>query len=199
MDRLETAEILTVLKAAYPQFYNGLSVEDANGIVDLWAEMFKDEPAAVVALAVKAMIASRTNTFPPNIGEVKAQTLKMQMPQEMTAAEAWALVYRAISNSSYCAREEYDRLPPAIQRLVGSPNQLREWGMMNSETVQSVVASNFQRSYTARVKSDREYMTLPSDIKQMLSGVTQQFALGEGTGGMNGCNALASGTARSGA
>ena len=65
MDRLETADILAVLKAAYPQFYNGLSPKEANKIVDLWAEMFKDEPVMVVAVAVKAMNASRTNTFPP--------------------------------------------------------------------------------------------------------------------------------------
>ena len=86
MDRLETADILAVLKAAYPQFYNGLSPKEANKIVDLWAEMFKDEPVMVVAVAVKAMIASRTNTFPPNIGEVKEQITKMRMPKEMTAA-----------------------------------------------------------------------------------------------------------------
>ena len=78
MDRLETADILAVLKAAYPQFYNGLSPKEANKIVDLWAEMFKDEPVMVVAVAVKAMIASRTNTFPPNIGEVKEQITKMR-------------------------------------------------------------------------------------------------------------------------
>ena len=173
MDRLETADILAVLKAAYPQFYNGLSPKEANKIVNLWAEMFKDEPVMVVAVAVKAMIASRTNTFPPNIGEVKEQITKMRMPKEMTAA-------RAIANSGYNAKEEYDRLPPTIQRLVGSPQQLREWGMMNAETVQSVVASNFQRSYTVRIKSDREYMALPSDIKQMISSVAQQFALGDG-------------------
>ena len=181
MDRLETADILAILKAAYPQFYNGLSPKEANKIVDLWAEMFKDEPVMVVAVAVKAMIASRTNTFPPNIGEVKEQITKMQTPQEMTAAEAWALVYRAIVNCSYDdAKGQYDRLPPTIRRLVGSPQQLRDWGMMNAETVQSVVASNFQRSYTVRVKSEREYMALPSDIKQMISGITQHLALDDG-------------------
>ena len=51
---------------------------------------------------------------------------------------------------------------------------------MNAETVQSVVASNFQRSYTVRIKNDREYMALPSDIKQMIAGVAQQFTLGDG-------------------
>lgn len=180
MDRLETADILAVLKAAYPQFYNGLSPKEANRIVDLWAEMFKDEPVMAVAVAVKAMIASRVNTFPPNIGEVKAQIAKMRTPEEMTAAEAWALVATAIRNGLYGAQEEFDRLPPSVKRLVGSAQQLREWAEMDADTVASVVASNFQRSYTARVKSDREQMALPSDIKQMISGVAQKFALGDG-------------------
>mgnify|MGYP004508042995 CR=1 FL=1 len=52
--------------------------------------------------------------------------------------------------------------------------------LMEADTFSSVVASNFQRSYTVRIKSDREYMALPSDIKQMIAGVAQQFALGDG-------------------
>lgn len=180
MDRLETADILAVLKAAYPQFYNGLSPKEANKIVDLWAEMFKDEPVMVVAVAVKAMIASRTNTFPPNIGEVKAQIAKMREPNEMTAQEAWNLVAKAIRNGKYGAQEEFQKLPANIQRLVGSPQQIRDWALMEADVTSSVIASNFQRSYTARVKSDREYMALPSDIKQMISSVAQRFALGDG-------------------
>ena len=64
----------------------------------------------------------------------------------MTAQEAWNLVARAIRNSGYESRKEYDNLPPDIQRLVGSPEQLRDWAMMDSSTVHSVVASNFQRA-----------------------------------------------------
>lgn len=180
MDRLETTEILSVLRAAYPQFYSGLSAKDANKIVDLWTEMFKDEPVTVVAVAVKAMIASRTNTFPPNIGEVKAQIVKMQAPAEMTAQEAWNLVAKAVRNGKYGSQEEFQKLPGNIQRLVGSPQQIREWALMEADTFSSVVASNFQRSYTVRIKSDREYMALPSDIKQMISSVTQQLTLGDG-------------------
>ena len=140
MNRLETADILAVLKAAYPQFYNGLSPKEANKIVDLWAEMFKDEPVMVVAVAVKAMIASRTNTFPPNIGEVKEQITKMRMPKEMTAAEAWTLVYRAIANSGYNAKEEYDRLPPACRFAAAAP------GMGHDERRNSAKRGRFQLS-----------------------------------------------------
>ena len=58
MDKFETTSILAVLKAAYPKFYQGLSLEEANSIVNLWAEMFADNPAEIVATAVKAMIAT---------------------------------------------------------------------------------------------------------------------------------------------
>lgn len=180
MNRNETKQILAVLRTAYPNFYRGIPNDDLRGIVDLWSEMFKDEPAQLVAVAVKAMIASRTNTFPPNIGEIKEQITKMRMPNEMTAAEAWTLVANAIRNGLYGAQEEFDRLPPTVKRLVGSPQQLREWAEMEADTVMSVVASNFQRSYNVRAKSDREYAALPSDIRQMISGVADQLALMDG-------------------
>lgn len=51
---------------------------------------------------------------------------------------------------------------------------------MEADTVASVVASNFQRSYSVRAKSDREYAALPSDIRQMISGVADQLALMDG-------------------
>lgn len=177
MNRIETKQILAVLRSAYPNFYRGLPDSDLSGIVDLWAEMFKDDPVVVVAVAVKAMIASRTSTFPPNIGEIKAQIVKMQTPDEMTEQEAWSLVAKALRNSCYGAKEEFAALPPMLQRLVGSPNQLREWAMMDAETVQSVVASNFQRSYKVRAASERSMLTLPADVKAAISSIAEKMKM----------------------
>ena len=183
MNRSETSAILTILKTAYPQFYRGIDVKEAERTVSLWHEMFKDDPFDVVAVAVKAMIASRTNTFPPNIGEIKEEIAKMRSPNEMTAIEAWGLVAAATRNSLYNAQAEFDRLPPTVQRLVGSPLQLREWATMDADMVSSVIASNFQRAYRVRSESDREYMKLPADIKKVISGVADRLSLNDGTTG----------------
>lgn len=183
MNRSETSAILTILKTAYPQFYRGIDVKEAERTVSLWHEMFKDDPVDVVAVAVKAMIASRTNTFPPNIGEIKEEIAKMRSPNEMTAIEAWGLVAAATRNSLYNAQAEFDRLPPTVQRLVGSPLQLREWATMDADTVSSVIASNFQRAYRVRSTNDREYMKLPADIKKVISGVADRLSLSDGTTG----------------
>lgn len=169
MDRTETIKIMAVLRAAYPQYYAKQSAEDLEGIVNLWAEMFADEPYSVVGMAVKALIKTRESTFPPGIGEINAKIMQITQPEEMTELEAWAMVAKALRNSGYSSQEEFEKLPPAVQKIVGSPAQLQEWSQMDSGTVSSVIASNFQRSYKARAKNDREYNALPSTVKAFMA------------------------------
>ena len=179
MTREDTLDLLSVLKAAYPNFYRDMTRQDANHVIDLWFEMFKDEPAELVALAVKAHIAADTKGFPPHIGAIKDAIVKIQQPNEMTEMEAWGLVQNALRNGYYGAQEEFAKLPPVVQRLVGSPNQLREWALMDTETVSSVVASNFQRSYKARAKSEREFLALPADVKNTMQQIAENMKMPE--------------------
>lgn len=183
MTRQETATIMDILDAAYPRFYTGADAPNPVQTLNLWATMFADDPVEVVAMAVKAFIASDKKGFPPHIGAIKDAIVKLKTPDAMTEQEAWELVRRACSNSNYGAREEFDKLPPVVRRLVGSPNQLREWAQMDSDTLNSVVASNIQRSYKARAASEREYMALPSDVRnamEQLAGAMRMPELSDG-------------------
>lgn len=171
----ETLAIMAVLKAAYPAYYRDMKRSEAEGIVSLWTEMFRDEPANLVAAAVKSYIASDAKGFPPHIGAIKDAILKLREPKTMTEQEAWMAVKNATRNGLYGSAEEFRKLPPVCQKLVGSPSQLREWAMMDSDTLQSVVASNFMRSYKIMEAREREVKTLPSDIRGMI---------GEFSGGM---------------
>lgn len=186
MNREDTLKIMSVLKAAYPNYYKDMKKVEAEGIVALWTEMFKDEPAQLVAMAVKSFIASDTKGFPPHIGAIKDSMLKLMRGDELTEAEAWAKVRKAIGNSSYHAEEEYNKLPDILQRLCGSPKQLREWAAMDEGTLASVVASNFQRSFRARTAGDREMQALPADIRQYIQAI--------GNGGNGNGNRLTAGS-----
>ena len=177
MTRQETGIIMDILATAYPRFYAGPDAPDPEKAVALWAEMFAEDDVAVVAAAVKALIATDDKGFPPHIGAVKAKVRQITQPSGMTPQEAWNLVAKAIRNSAYESREEYSKLPKEIQRLVGSPNQLRDWATMDSETVHSVVASNFQRSFTARQKADNDFKALPRDVQAMIGTVAERMAL----------------------
>ena len=173
MNRSETLKIMAVLQAAYPQFYAKKSQDEVNAIVNLWNEMFSDEPYQVVGMAVKALIKTRVSTFPPGIGEINEKIMQITQPEEMGEAEAWALVAKAVRNSAYNSAEEFEKLPPVIQKAVGSPMQLHEWSQMDTLTVNSVVASNFQRTYRAKAKNDREQAALPRTVKEYMERLAE--------------------------
>ena len=175
MTRKEIISILAVLRAAFPNFDRDMGRKELEGIVSLWEDLFRDDPANLVCGAVKALIATKENSFPPTIGEVKAKMQKILSPHEMTEQEAWALVSKALTNGYYGAKEEFAKLPPAVQAAVGDPEQLREWAAMDRATVQSVVASNFQRSYRDKAKHEREFAALPEEVKSLSRSVAALF------------------------
>ena len=177
MTMQETGEIMDILATAYPEFYNRPGSPDMGKTIKLWASMFQDDPLPVVAAAVKALIASDVKGYPPKIGQIKEKIRMLTMPDEMTEMEAWNLVANALRNSAYGSKEEYAKLPPDIQKLVGSPNQLREWAVMDIDELQSVVASNFQRSYRVTAKRKAEFMELPSDIRNFIAPLADKLAL----------------------
>lgn len=168
MNRNEVLKIMAILRGAYPQFYRGIDREKAESTVNLWAEMFANDDVRVVAAAVKSVIESDEKGFPPTIGQVKAKMRMICAPDELSEAEAWGLVAKAIRNSAYEAQAEFEKLPPLVKRIVGSPNQLRDWSQMDSDAVHSVVASNFQRSYRAKAAREKEVQALPADVRAVV-------------------------------
>lgn len=177
MTRQEALGLLITLKTAYPTFYKDYSKEDINTAIDFWSTMFADDPAYIVTEAVKSLMC--TLKYPPTIADVKEKISMITQPQAMTEMEAWQKVKSAINY--YRAVEAFEGLPPILQKIVGSPNQLREWAMMDSETVNSVVQSNFMRSFTAKQKQVEMYAALPESTKAMIAGMSKKFELPEGT------------------
>lgn len=180
MNKKETLQLMAVLKGAYPQFYREMTETEYQSTVTLWQSMFADDNAGVVAMAVKAHIASDDKGFPPVIGQIKKRIAQITEPQEMTEMEAWSLVKRAMSNSIYNAQSEFDNLPDDIQRVVGSPQMLKEWAVMDSDTVQSVIQSNFMRSFKVIQKNQKELKALPPDVKKYIAQITSGFKAIEG-------------------
>lgn len=177
MTLTETLQVMAILKAAYPNFYKQQSSAELQQAAKLWAYMFADDDGKVIAAAVKGFIATDTKGFPPVIGQIKQIAYDLTHKQEMTEQEAWNLVCKAIKNSIYNYADEFTKLPPVIQDVVGSPNQLREWAMVDVDDVQTVIASNFQRSYRVRSKNFRHYDALPPDVKEIAKALGTRLDL----------------------
>lgn len=162
----ETNKILAVIVEIYPLFLKDRNPEFTASV---WQKFFTDESYEVVETALLAFVSTDTKGFAPSIGALKEQIRQMKQTEDMTEQEAWALVSKATSNSAYNAKEEFAKLPKDIQRVVGSYEQLHEWAMMDADEVQTVIASNFQRSYRARVESQRKFDMLPSAVADTIA------------------------------
>lgn len=172
---METMGIMAILKEAYPMYYRNKSKEELNVAVNLWAEMFADDNINLVKEAVKAYIATDEKGFPPVIGQIKGKLYQITEPEQLSEVEAWGLVSKAIQNGCYNSEKEFDKLPEIVQRTIGSPARLKEWSQVDLDSLQTVVSSNFMRSFRAKSKNDEDYKRLPNDIKQLVSKTLLQI------------------------
>ena len=175
MNKRETALIMAVLKAAYPSYYRDQSEADAVAAARLWHEMFADDDYTAVAAAVKMLIATRVEGYPPTIGAVKEKLYQVQNPDEMDVQDAWALAAKAAAGNL-----KWDKLPPRVQRAIGSPNVLNDWGMIDVDVFNSVIYSQFVKAYKAYQQREQDMAALPSDVRTLITDMSERLSLAEG-------------------
>ena len=167
MTREEFKSLVKAMKAIYgdPKF---IPDQDAFNV---WYEFFMDENYMVVQTAIKKYMAN--NETAPTVAGIRKILAQMNIASdEMTEGYAWSLVYKAICNSSYCAREEFAKLPEVIQKAVGRYENLREWAMLGTDEVNTVIHSNFLRSFRAAKKSQEEFAALPCQMREQILKIT---------------------------
>lgn len=164
MNREEVIKALTVLQTAYPMFYRNQTSEQIRDTAQLWLSAFKDKDGELVNTAVMALINTRTETYPPNIGAVNEMIQKLTAP-ELTPLEAWGYVRNALRNGIYGAEDEWERFPEPV-KLAITPQQIRAWAV-DDDFNEDVASSNFMRSFQERRKNEREMNMLPESIRSM--------------------------------
>lgn len=168
MNKTETAKIMSVLSVTYPNFYAGFSVEKKEQALDIWHVVLEDYPYALVQQAVKAVITS--SKFPPTPAEIIEQIKFIQKEPEMTEVEAWGYISKAIKNSTYRAAEEWEKLPEVLKKIV-SPDLLRSWSTIKADDVETVIHSNFLRTFREVQARDKKYDLLPNSVKDKLGEI----------------------------
>lgn len=166
MTREETVKVLMTISAAYQNF----RVDNKEVAVNLWMMMLGDYDYRLVMAALKTYIATDDSGYPPNVGKINniIGSLAQAEDGEITEAEAWSMVSRALRNSTYNSKSEFDKLPEAIQKAVGSANMLYQWAT-DEHFNESVISSNFMRSYREIVKRKKEFALIPASVKQTLN------------------------------
>ena len=148
--------------------YPNYKPNDISETVDVWNMMLSDYDYNLVAMALKAYILSDTSGFAPNIGKLVAKIQTISQPQELDGMTAWGLVSKALRNGTYGAVEEFNKLPPLVRQAVGMPDNLKNWATSDYKTIETVIQSNFLRTYETVVKRANEINRMPNDIKSLI-------------------------------
>lgn len=160
----ETKKILYIMYNCFQNFRPKNIVETT----EVWEMMLSDYTYQQISVALKSYILSDTSGFAPTIGQLVDMVHSVSKPQELNEMEAWALVSKAIRNSGYRYTEEFLKLPAIIQRAIGTPEQLHIWAI-DEDYNETVVMSNFQRSYRLVLMQKDENAKLPSEAQNLLS------------------------------
>lgn len=176
INKKETAQLLYIVKANYPKYYKGIIEEEFADMVDVWYLCLNDYDYSLAQAGVKIYLTSDTKGYPPSVGQIidSIHKIRNMNKSDMTEMAAWGYVYKAICNSNYNSELEYQALPELVQNVVGNPAKLREWAQLDTNDVQTVIQSNFMRSFRALQNRQNEYLKIPNDIKQMISSQSMQ-------------------------
>lgn len=164
MTREETVKIIRIMSDCYPNY----KPSNLSETVNVWQMMLNEYSYNQVSITLKAYVTSDTSGFAPSVGEIVAKIQLVSQPQELDGMAAWGLVSKALRNGTYGAVEEFNKLPPLVRQAVGMPDNLKNWATSDYQTIETVIQSNFLRTYETAVKRANEINRMPDNIKSLI-------------------------------
>ena len=154
----EFAILADAIKTYYPRD-NMLPTKES---MSLWYDALKDLDYKLAEQGLKKYVMS--NKFPPAISDIRECSLDFERPQDLNEMEA-------LRHGS-AAEEEFAKLPPIVQKAVGQPSQLRAWAT-DEEYDESVVSSNFMRSYRSELARAQQISKLPQGMQAAIGKINE--------------------------
>jgi hypothetical protein len=139
MNKQDTARIMKMIKAAYPNFDKNGNEED---IANLWAWRFKNVDVNAVFEAVGEYIDTDMSGFAPSVGQIK-QIIANKAYKPIDPSDAWQQVLKALMDAGSYPQKAFDKLPAPVQRAVGSAATLRQWAMAPTSELESFTKQRF--------------------------------------------------------
>jgi len=179
MTREETVGLIRSIVSLYPNWHP----ENLTETVNAWHWALEEYPAPAVKASLQIYLKTNRTGFAPSVSQIIDGMHSVKDNSRLTEGEAWAMVKKAIADSGYNAKEHFDEFPPEIQKAVGGPEMLRQWGMTDSAEVNTVIMSNFQRTYRAVISQQEYAERVPDALTDIIKGLSEKTAprIGGGT------------------
>lgn len=164
MTAQETKKLMAIIMAMYPTFQPKNPQETLNA----WSWALGPYDFQEIQKGLQVYIRSDTSGFAPTVGQLigKAQET---LSGELSDGEAWGMVVLALRNGIYGAEEEFSKLPPTVQKAVGSPQVITLWAQW-SESMLTGAEASFKRAYRTETTRNRAQASISGPVKIAGSG-----------------------------
>ena len=158
-----------LVKAMKAVYTNPGFIPDQNAF-DVWYGMLKDLDYAIASRAVQIYL--QTEVIPPTIAGIRNQLTKLTKSDgdNLNEMTAWELVKKARRRSGYYENEEFEKLPPIVQRAIGSPAKLHELSV-SEDLNESVESSNFMRAFRVEQQREQERAKISPDVLKFIENL----------------------------
>ena len=164
MTDAEIKKLIFVTKAAYPTVYAKYSAEDLENLLIAWRMCLADYTYDEASKGLMVYMRNDTKGFPPAAGQIIEQIQKLKEKDQMLPAEAWAIVRRAINRGTYYAEEDYEKMPPTIQKAIGSAQYLRDCAI-DTGFNEGVARGQFEKNYSIMLEREKYHSKLPVSLR----------------------------------
>ena len=171
MTKNEAGVVVKMIATFYPNEFTKTTPEQMKYIVEMWAATCERYKPEQVTAALQQFMATDLKGYAPKPGQLINLIAAPEDEHDLNESEAWNLVVKAVSNGIYGAEEEFNRLPPLVQKAIGSAYIIHEMAMRE---VTSVDESNFKRAYRSELERERLKRRMPPSTWKRLAGGSQE-------------------------
>ena len=175
MTREDVKELLAMIQATFPNF----NPIDKTAAVNAWMMALEDFDRNQIAMAFKSYVRADASGFAPTPGKLIERISTIKHLKDETETEAWMRVAIALRNGAYGSEEEFEKLPPMVQKAVGSAKQLEIWAV-DEHFNEEVAKAQFLRVYRTESQRAIDYEKMPSDVKRIIDNAMGVKAISGG-------------------
>ena len=166
MTKQECGELVTTAAAYHPNTFRDESQIDQT--VTAWYYALRDVDFKAAMNALVLLEATGKLSYFPTVGMIRNAAVPLTVGEHyLSEAEAVTLWRKAMANGNYHAQEEFDKLPPEMQRAIGSPDNLKWDNNVQGEFNMNVEESHFRRVYNVTVERMKSEVRTPIGILRL--------------------------------
>lgn len=164
MIKEDVIKLLTIIEATYPSF----KVQDRASVLEAWSVILEPYDAEAIRDALVTYTRTNPSKFAPSPAELIGMANRFDTGNDISMEERIAHIRKAVSNSNYNSKYEFDRLDKLEQRAVGSPDNLRAWANLDMDELETVVFSGVRKSLARAERTENELAALPERRRALI-------------------------------